>query len=406
MPPNERLDPRIIAQRLLAAREARGLTQEAVAKHLGCSRPTLIAMEKGERLAKPAEIVALAALYGRSVHDLVRQGEPVTGLRPHFRSMSDRMKTVGDGLQEAVAILEKYAANYARLEQVMGVRLKTNYPPEVALNPRIDPRDLAEDVATRERDRLGLGDGPILNLRETAEWSVGLRVFYAKMPAAIEGLFAFVDELGCFILVNSAHRPVKQRATIAHEWGHLIGDRYRPGADIAGHGERKPANERFAEAFAMAFLMPASGVRRRFHEIVGATGDFQVADLCRLSHHYYVSVQAMTLRLEDLKLVPSATWDTINASKVKTGKVAEELGLPTHPIHDAPYPEHYAFLAAHAWDQDKITETELMDYLGCQHRIEARAAAARILETRELDGEDATEAVRLEFQRSLLTRAS
>ncbi len=403
MPPNDRIDPRIVAQRLVAARKARGFTQEEAAKHLGCSRPTIIAIEKGDRAAKPAEVVALAAFYGKSVHDLVRAGEPVADFRPHFRAMADRLDSSGDELSEAASALQQFAEYYGQLEGIMGVRLRTNYPPEVELTPKLDPRVLAEDVASRERDRLGLGDGPIIDLRATLEWSVGLRIFCRKMPSAIEGLFAFLDDLGGFILVNSAHRPAKRRATIAHEYGHLIVDRYRPGADIAGTSGRKPANERFAEAFAMAFLMPASGIRRRFHEIVGSTGDFQVADLCRLSHHYFVSVQATALRLEDLGLIPSGSWNYIDASKVKVGRVAEGLGLPAHPVHDEPYPEHYAFLAAHAWDQEEITETELADFLGC-HRVEARAVAARYLAPPDIDGEGGS--TRLEFRRSLLTRAS
>ncbi len=46
--------------------------------------------------------------------------------------------------------------------------------------------------------------------------------------------------------------------------------------------------------------MPATSVRRRFNQIVNESGDFQIADLCRLSHFYNASVEAMTLRLEGL----------------------------------------------------------------------------------------------------------
>ena len=90
MPHSERIDPRILGRRLAEARKARGLTQEEAAQHLGCSRPTLIAIEKGERPAKPAEIVKLAAFYGRQVHELVRAGEPVAAdLQPHLRAVAE-----------------------------------------------------------------------------------------------------------------------------------------------------------------------------------------------------------------------------------------------------------------------------------------------------------------------------
>ena len=83
----DHLDPKVLGQRLTDARKARDVTQEAAAKHLGCSRPTLIAVEKGLRSPKPEEIVALASLYGRKVHELVRPGEPLADLQPHLRAV-------------------------------------------------------------------------------------------------------------------------------------------------------------------------------------------------------------------------------------------------------------------------------------------------------------------------------
>ena len=51
--PSLELDPRVLGQRISEARKARGKTQEEVAEFLGYSRPTYIAIEKGERTAKP-----------------------------------------------------------------------------------------------------------------------------------------------------------------------------------------------------------------------------------------------------------------------------------------------------------------------------------------------------------------
>ena len=63
MPPPE-IDPRILGQRIAEARKSRGKTQEEVAEFLGYSRPTYIAIEKGERTAKPDEIIKLASFFG------------------------------------------------------------------------------------------------------------------------------------------------------------------------------------------------------------------------------------------------------------------------------------------------------------------------------------------------------
>ena len=94
----EILDPKMLGQRLTEARKARGLTQEDAAKHIGCSRPTFIAIEKGNRHPKAEEIVKLASLYGRKVSDLVRPGEPVSDLQPHLRAVAQQMKADDAGI--------------------------------------------------------------------------------------------------------------------------------------------------------------------------------------------------------------------------------------------------------------------------------------------------------------------
>src|SRR5690348_17253375 len=81
------LEPRIVGVRLQEARKARGLTQQEAADDLGVARTTITAMEKGERTVQPGELRRLAALYGRSVHDLLRQREPVVDFTAQFRSL-------------------------------------------------------------------------------------------------------------------------------------------------------------------------------------------------------------------------------------------------------------------------------------------------------------------------------
>ena len=182
----------------------------------------------------------------------------------------------------------------------MDAPLRYNYPPPVNLETPVDVAELAETVASQERRRLGLGEQPVEQLRRLLEWDVGLRIFYWPLPSAIAGMYAYADDLGGCIMVNRKHPAQRRRVSMLHEYGHLIVDRYKPGIDYLNMPGRKPANERFAEAFALSFLMPANAVRQRFHEIVAATNDFQVADLCRLSHFFFVSVEAMALRLEQL----------------------------------------------------------------------------------------------------------
>ncbi|MGH7135486.1 MAG: helix-turn-helix domain-containing protein, partial [Pirellulales bacterium] len=251
MPQPDRIDPRVLGQRIAEARKARGKTQEEVAECLGCSRPTYIAIEKGERPAKSDEIIKLASFLGRHVHELVRPGEPIVSLQPHLRAVAEKMKKADEeALNQAIDDLQRLAEDYRELERIGGAPLRFNYPPEITLNARLNPTELAEGEAQRERQRLGLGDQPVTNLRSMLEWNVGLRIFYADLPSAIAGMYAFTADLGCCILVNRKHPPERRRVSMLHEYGHLLVDRFKPGIDYLAMPGRKPVNERFAEAFA------------------------------------------------------------------------------------------------------------------------------------------------------------
>lgn len=406
MPLPDTLDPRILGQRITEARKARGKTQEAVAEFLGCSRPTYIAIEKGDRLAKPDEIIKLAPFLGKKVNDLVRPTEPVLNLQPHLRAVAEKMKGADEpALQAAIADLQELAEDYRDLEQMMNAPLRLNYPPEVSLDSRIDAAELAEGVASQERRRLGLGDQPVIYLRSTLEWDVGLRIFYSgALPSAIAGMYAYTAELGCCILVNRKHPPERQRVSLLHEYGHLIVDRFKPGIDYLTMSGRKPANERFAESFALSFLMPANAVRQRFHDIVTSTKDFQVADLRRMSHFYFVSVEAMALRLEQLNLIPKGSWAYLKQEKFSPRKSAELLDLQPLPTNNEPYPERYKYLAVHAYARAEIGDSELAHYLRCDIAT-AREIVGQTLTSRELESTGEERQLRLDFDGSLLSMA-
>lgn len=398
----ETASPRIIGQRLAEARKARGITQEVAAEHIGVSRPTFIAMEKGERAAKPGEIVKLASLYGQPVSKLVRTAAPLTDFQPHFRASIEKVKPAeAEKLRVAIGEFKTFVENYLDLEQRMKAPMRLNYPQPVALNPRVNVTELAEDVANRERQRLGLGDQPIPNIRSILELDVGVRIFFTRLPRMFAGLYIFVDGLGGCMLINSVHPAEKQRASIAHEYGHLIVDRYTPGIDYLTIFGRKPANERFAESFGMSFMMPASSVRYRFNEIVNTTGNFQVGDLVKLKHQFSVSMEAMALRLESLGLLRQGTWELQKEKGLPIREAERHLGLASDASPEPAYPERYKFLAVHAHERGELTEKEVANYLRCDI-WEARRVIREAMLSVEVDAEGKSHPVEADFEQSLL----
>lgn len=361
-----------LAGRLVAARKAAKLTQEEVAAHLGMSRPTFIAMEKGTRRPKRDELVKLAAMYSIPLNTLLRNASRPQPLTPHLRSGLDMSASDHPELQAAIELLSAYIDDYSYLENLLESRSVTSFPPPVKVAPHPIER-FAEHCAQQERARLSLGaHQPIYTPRKILE-DVGVHVFMEILDSNLSGLYVFVPDFGYCVLINRVHARERRNWTIAHEYGHFLLDRDKPGVDYVKPMQRKSESERFADSFAAAFLMPESGVQHRFYEALERSGDFKVADLCRLADYFAVSMQAMALRLESLGLIPRGSWDIIVESGVPVKALKKEAGIEQSVNHDSlePYPKRYKLLAVQAFEEEMITEGQLARLLRCS-RIEAR----------------------------------
>ena len=369
----ETTDPRVLGRRIQEARKARGLTQQDGADSLSVTRTTVTALEKGERCVRPGELIQLATLYGRNVSDLVGPRGLAADFSVQFRTAvaragSQQAKTE---LEQGVQEFQRLCEDYLYLDGLNAVPVTRSYPPQYPFEG-LPPEEAAEDVASSERNRLGLGDGPMLSLRETLENDVGLRIFYVALPSRVAGIFAYTDELGGCIAANSLHPEERRRWSMAHEYGHFLSSRFRPEISILAEYERLPATERFADAFARSFLIPGSGLRRRFNEMSRVSGgNITAAEVCRVANYYFVSVETMMLRLEELRLLPGGTWDRLRDRGFKVREAQEELGLTSHPHRDHELPIRYQLLAVRAYQQADLTEGELVRLLRVD-RVQAR----------------------------------
>jgi Zn-dependent peptidase ImmA (M78 family)/transcriptional regulator with XRE-family HTH domain len=365
------VNPVELGARLQQARKAAGITQQAAADHLEMARTTITAIEKGTRRIQPSELARLAGLYGREVGELLRPGKPVEPLIVQLRSTLAPGRAALPGLEEHAGELQRLAEDYIALERICGASLPRRYPAPYEIGG-VTPELAAEDVATAERNRLGLGDGPILNLRELLESEVGLRIFYLKLPSRIAAMYAYNDALGGCISVNSDHPPERRRMSLAHDYGHFLTNRYQPEVSVLGGYERRPHHERFAEAFARAFLMPAAALSRRYHELHRARkGGITPADLCTLADFYRVSWQALTRRMEELELIPSGTYDRLQQAGFRVGEARVLLDLPERPSSSELLPTRYRLLAVEAYERGDLSEGQLARFLRVD-RVEAR----------------------------------
>jgi transcriptional regulator with XRE-family HTH domain len=247
-----------LAQNLRKARENRGLSQEAVAKKLRLSRSLVAQIELANRPVTADELAKFADLYGTPAVELtgthVGTDDPVTttlfNLAPALLKEFDMQSRIHGVLGALMAASE--------LERLLERPARTGPPTYPLPSPRtlVDAIRQGEELAQRERQRLGLRDAPLQELADLCA-AQGLTVFALNLPGEMSSLFIAHASVGPAIVVNFTHDAVHQRLAIAHGYAHAVCE---PMGTIRVYTNAKELIERRAAAFAAAFLLPAAGV--------------------------------------------------------------------------------------------------------------------------------------------------
>lgn len=378
MPFSLNINPATLGASITAARKRLGLTQAALADRVGLSRPTLIAFESGQRLPSEIQIESLARELNVSIRDLLSLGAPDPALAVRFRALKS-----GQSADGALQRLEDYGRRYLRLETLARDRIARREPPLFSLDRVANVERAAEELAATERLRLGLGDGPLPDLRASFEEDAGLRIFGLDelQKTKISGVFAYSETYGALVGFNTGHDARRVRWTLCHEYAHYLADRYEPEVteEYTEKVSRKDRREIFADAFAAHFLMPATGLSRRFSEMLNdAGGELKVSHLIMLAQFFEVSFQAMVQRLEDVGRISVGTYDLLKSHGFKPHEAENILGLgPRAPLDRLP--SRYVFLVAALYDRGELSEGDVATYLNVD-RLHAREILQKLPE--------------------------
>ena len=300
----DQTDPMELGERLRVARDSVNLTQAAAAEAAGLARTTLVAIEQGRRKVRIGELQVLAKLYRTSANALLRVESVHVDLIPKYRKLADH---TDPSVADAGELLTRLVQAEVELENLLGIRRARNYPAQRAILPG-DVRLQAEQVAQEVRQWLGLGSGPVPDMIALLEHQLGVRVFVRPLPGRISGLYAFDEAVGACMLINVGVRRTRRRYTAAHELGHLVSSRGEPDI-LLENSSMQAREERYANAFANAFLMPARAVMQQFDETTAGASHLTRRHVILLAHVFGVSREAMVRRLETLALARTGTWD-------------------------------------------------------------------------------------------------
>jgi Zn-dependent peptidase ImmA (M78 family)/transcriptional regulator with XRE-family HTH domain len=275
-----------VANNLARFRKGARFSVEALAQETGVTRQTIHNYEAAKTLGDSATLTRIATVLGVRLDDLLRRH----GDLPAFRF---RAHASFDQRPQFAASVAGLLEDFAGLEQLVGV---APYAPEStpchSLEGGGDER--VKEAGAQFRQRLDLGDGPIVNLFRSAE-AVGLKVL--RKPVPLEGFFglsASSPDRGAFILINTHEITIeRQLFTLAHEIGHLIFHRgdYMESISEAGLKDADKAREDVANFFAGHLLVPDEALRQLLETTRSVT---------QLKSYFRVSYQVILSRMEQM----------------------------------------------------------------------------------------------------------
>lgn len=366
------IDPRELGKKVRLARERRGMTQEEAADAIGVSRTTMVAIEKGERRLRPHELVQLALEYGRDISDFVhpsRYEDIFTD--PQFRGPEEYESKEDAQIEQWIETLKELSYDYYECGQLLASPLIKKYPPEYDTGD-LKPEEIGESIALEERQRLGLGDRPISDVRALLEQEVGLRIYYLPLkPSKYSAIYVYSDRLGGCIAVNSQHPEERCRMSLAHDYGHFLTSRYQPDLYIEGIFPRRLRSERIADQFAIHFLMPTTAIIRRFTDIRRSQGKVTPYNLIDMAHYFGASFEALCYRLEELRLIPSGILEHLKEQGFRVRVVQQKLGLESRTVNQNRLPLRHQMLAVEALSKGVISESHFANLMDME-RLEAR----------------------------------
>ncbi|WP_426387087.1 ImmA/IrrE family metallo-endopeptidase [Sphingobium sp. R-21] len=369
--PLESLPLEDIGERLRLARDSAKLTQAAAATAAGMARTTLVAIEKGQRRLRLDELQTLTSVYGTTINEVLRREPVQINLLAQFRKIS---ASEDASVEHAVRLLNDLVRAEVELEQLLGISRSIAYPPETPILPG-NVRLQAEQDAFDLRQWLGIGLNPISDIISLLELQLGARVYVRRLPSSISGLFAFDDAVGPCILLNANHRRDLRANTAAHETGHFMSTRRF--ADILDDGTSETVREeRYANAFGRAFLMPARAVKQKFQDITVGASSLSRRHIIVLANYFGVSREALVRRLEDLGLIKRDSWDWfVENGGITDEQVIQVLGALPKDEHkddaDRPISLRMSMMADEVWRRELLSEGQLARLLRLD-RLELR----------------------------------
>lgn len=317
--------PGFRAERLVEARDSRGLTQVALAELINRTSSSISRWEGGGQSPEPEAVEALARALNVPVAFFLRP-LPDHGPAPmFFRSMASTTQSVRKRTQARMRWAQDIALSlqeWVDLPEVNVPRL------DVSDHREIRDEDI-ERIANECRAAWDLGAGPIADVLLVLE-NTGIVVVKEEVGTVkMDGLsnWSAADGRPYVLIARDKDTCVRSRMDAAHELGHLVLHHSLKPKPLNNSADFKEI-ERQAFDFAGAFLMPAESFSS---EIWSPSLNAFVA----LKERWKTSVGAMIMRCAKLGMLSEEhqrrLWKHYSARGWRKSEPMDDELAPEHP---------------------------------------------------------------------------
>ena len=281
---------------LEVARAARGFTQSDLAKAAGVTQALISKLESGLTVDPTADTVAAIATALNVPVAFLESAEKPHGMPQfHYRKRARLGRRALDMIEAQINIRRIHAA-----------RLFRSYELAVDRFPVVDLENLGwtpQRAAQHIRGLWLLPRGPIENLTEAVERAGAVIVQIDFGTGLLDALSFRLPGLPPLIFMNSNVPGDRYRFTLAQELAHLI---------LHNSPETDENMEVQADQFAAELLMPAKEIR----PYLAAPS---LGSLARVKPYWKVSIKALIVQCDRLKLITPNQYTGLNVNYSKAG---------------------------------------------------------------------------------------
>lgn len=348
----------IIGNQLRVARNSLEMTLKDVSREISLPISTISDIERGKRQVSSIELYRFSKLYDRPVDFFLRDQRSSTSFNLLLRAVDESSIS-----KKSILKFQDFCNNYRFLKDLSK---SPNMPSPPDYSRRRPSLADAEEIAEAERSSLGLNGQPIKEICDLLESKRGIKIFHLpEDPDRFFGALVQDEDCGVCFLINSNNPTRRRTFTIAHEYAHCIAHRDQLAhVDYHQAFEGRNQNERFADAFAAAFLMPKGTVIEFLNQLRPGEQKTMALIIVQLALYFGVSFEAAGWRLVALRKLNRDKWNDILGQRIPSTPIARFLGygLQDNTQPDM-LPRQYRFLCYQAYDQRLISFERLAELL-------------------------------------------